>query len=450
MWHWVAQNKEWLFSGAGITLLVILWGIVKKLSAKGKPVVSPLPEFSPTGNGVTAQRLNINVSPNISPVISPIISPTQSNTQAHAESIRPSAQAGPDIKAVNFKAMFAHGLGEGKSCFVISFRNDGLRDATNVMAHIGYAAGSGQRMLVDYGRWIEHEYPVPDHLVEKIDWERMGGMQPQPTINIRRGHTKNLIVGVTDDGKNFAVTDMAPATNYTEFCLQTVGEITPGEWKMIITLNADNYRSEYTFIVSVGSNGTMLATPRNEAAAPKSEKDQGILPNVGSLRPELATIVLDERTDVWSKANGEGLPAVVLPFSNEPQPRKRTLPVESLKARLTYYQRDRIEEFKRIDSGCWLNEPYRSIHLEVSGIVYLIAAVQIEGHTGTVANPRYSAARYSEDLTSVDHLPVGIYDLKVALTGGDYGEYAETYWFRLEVGDQLNAERAQPGPTRKQ
>jgi hypothetical protein len=34
MWHWVAQNKEWLFSGVGITLLLILWGVVNKLSAK--------------------------------------------------------------------------------------------------------------------------------------------------------------------------------------------------------------------------------------------------------------------------------------------------------------------------------------------------------------------------------------------------------------------------------
>jgi hypothetical protein len=91
---------------------------------------------------------------------------------------------------------------------------------------------------------------------------------------------------------------------------------------------------------------------------PRNKQDDGTLPNVGSLRPEVTTIVLDEESDVWSKGNGDGLLAVLLPFSNEPQPGKNTLAVESLKARLTYYQRDRVEEFKRIDSGCWLNEAF--------------------------------------------------------------------------------------------
>jgi hypothetical protein len=299
-------------------------------------------------------------------------------------------------------------------------------------------------MLVDYGRWIETEYAVPAYLVGKIDWERMGGMHPQPTIDIRRGHTKNLIVALTDHGKNFAVTDMAPATNYTDFCLQTVGEITPGEWKMIITLSADNYRSEYTFTLTVGNDGSVLAVPYEQGKAPKRRQDEGIPPNVGSLRPEVTTIVLDEESDVWSRGNGEGLLAVLLPFSNEPQPGKKTLPLKSLKARVTYYQRDRVEEFKRIDSGCWLNEAYNSIYLEVGGVVYLIAAVRSEGHTLAVANPRHSAARYSEDRTSGVHLPAGTYELNVGLTSGDYGEFAETYYFRLEVGDQLKAQRLNP------
>jgi hypothetical protein len=70
--------------------------------------------------------------------------------------------------------------------------------------------------------------------------------------------------------------------------------------------------------------------------------------------------------------------------------------------------------------------------------------VQGEGHTLAVANPRHSAARYSEDRTSGVPLPAGIYELKVNLTSGDYGEFAETYCFRLEVGDQLKAVRLNP------
>jgi hypothetical protein len=444
MGSWVWQNKEWLFSGAGITVLVIVWWLVRRLFARGKPSMGLVPGSSSASNVAAAQGVNISVSPNVSPVISPIMSPTESKAQARAESTPPNAPATPDIRAVNFKAIFAQALAGGKSCFVVSFRNDGLGDATKVMANIGYAGSSGQRMLVDYGRWIETEYAVPASLVGKIDWERMGGMHPQPTIDIPRGHTKNLIVALTDDGKNFAVTDMAPATNYTDFCLQTVGEIRPGEWRMIIALSADNYRSEHTFVVTVGTDGSMLPVPYEEVKAPEKGQDGGILPNVGSLRPELATIVLDEDSDVWSKGNGEGFPAVLLPFSNDPQPRKKTLAVRCLKARLTYYQPDRVEEFRRIDSGCWLSEAYNSVYLGVGDIVYLIAAVQIKGQTYAVANPRHSSARYSEDHTSGDHLPAGIYELKVGLTSGDYGEFAQSYCFRLEVGDQLKAVRLDP------
>jgi hypothetical protein len=418
---------------------------VRRLFARGRRGVGPVPVSSSASKVVAAQGVNISVSPNISPVISPIISPTETEAQARAESIPPNAPATPDIRAVNFKAIFAQDLAGGKSCFVVSFRNDGFGDATKVVANIGYAGSSGQRMLVDYGRWIETEYAVPAYLVVKIDWERMGGMHPQPTIDIRRGHTKNLIVALTDDGKNFAVTDMAPATNYTDFRLQTVGEITPGEWKMIVTLNAESYRREYAFILTVGSDGSMLPAPYEEAEATDNRQDGGILPNVGCLRPELMTVVLDEDSDVWLRGNGKGLPAVVLPFSNEPQRGGKTLPVESLRARLTYYRLDRVEEFKRIDSGCWLGEAYRSIHLGVGEIVYLIAAVQTEGHTFAVANPRHTAARYSEEVTFPEHLPSGIYELKVNLTSGDYGELAETYWFQIEVGDQLRAKRISPG-----
>jgi hypothetical protein len=263
MWHWVAQNKEWLFSGAGITLLVVLLWFVKKLLRTDKPAAGTVRASSSVSNVVTAQGVNINVSPNISPVISPIMSPTGSNA-----------------------------------------------------------------------------YEVAQRALKR--------------------------------------------------------------------------------------------------------QDERILSNVGCLRPEVTTVLVDEESDVWSKGSGEGLLAVLLPFSNEPQPGKKTLSVQSLKARLTYYQRDRVEEFKRIDSGCWLKEAYNSIYLDVGGIVYLIAAVQGEGYTFAVANPRYSAARYSQDRTSGEHLPAGIYELKVGLTSGDYGELAETYWFRLEVGDQLKAVRLNP------
>jgi hypothetical protein len=113
------------------------------------------------------------------------------------------SQALPDIKPATYKAVFAQGLGTGKSCFVISFRNNGWADATNVIAHIAYSSqSSSQKFIVDYGGWIEH----------------------RPIMNIFRGHTNNLIIAVTESGKNFAVNDIGPATNYTRFELVEVSK----------------------------------------------------------------------------------------------------------------------------------------------------------------------------------------------------------------------------------
>lgn len=197
-------------------------------------------------------------------------------------------------------------------------------------------------------------------------------------------------------------------------------------------------------IASGISPGTRPSQPG--AQTPRNEQDDAVRPNIGCLRPQLMTVVYDEESDVWSR--GAVFPALVLPFSNDAQRGRKTRPVGDLKARLTYYQCDAIEEFLRIDSGCWVGEAYRSIGLGVGEIVYLIAAIQLDGRAGAVANPRYSAARYSEDQTSVDYLPSGRYDLKVSLTGGDYGDYTGEYWFTLEVGDRLGAERAQSRPAK--
>ncbi len=194
----------------------------------------------------------------------------------------------------------------------------------------------------------------------------------------------------------------------------------------------------------------------DEQAPARSREITGrgeILPNVGSLRPEIRHITHDDESDVWLRNNltegemGDFL-AALLPFSNDPQPGKKTLPIEGLRARMTYYRGDEVHEFKRVDSGCWLGEAYRFIELEVGGIVYLIAAIVVNGHGGFIENPRYLLARYDKDSTSVDHLPNGRYELKVALMGGAHGEYSEEYWFELEVGEELKCKRINPFPVR--
>lgn len=309
----------------------------------------------------------------------------------------------------------------GVSSFVLSFRNDGWADATGVVANIGYIGSSGQRILVDHGGWVEH----------------------LPIVDIPRGRTLNLIISLTEDGRNFAVTDTGAATNFTDSRLSAVGEIAPGQWKVAATLSADNFRKTYPFDMAVAGDGSMTCVPetgtrRDDKAHKPYEK---IEPNVGSLRPVVMTITYDEGSDVWSRRNGGGFPAVLLPFSNEAQRKKRTAPVCGLRARVTYFAGNKVEEFRRIDSGCWISEAYRCVDLEVGGIVYLVAAIRINGQTVTLANPRHSVDRYAEDHTIVDFLPDGSYELKVNLTAGEHGEYTETYWFRLDIGEQLEARR---------
>jgi hypothetical protein len=49
MWHWPGQNKEWLFSGAGIPILAVLVWFIKKefLWIKPLAVSSSLPPLLP-------------------------------------------------------------------------------------------------------------------------------------------------------------------------------------------------------------------------------------------------------------------------------------------------------------------------------------------------------------------------------------------------------------------
>src|SRR6266571_1033704 len=126
MWRWLAQNKQWLFSGAAISIIAVVLSLLKKLVQKDKTATTPAALVG--SNSATRTQLSINVSPTISPVISPTVSPSQSSVQtATARDVQnPATHPTPDVKAVNFKAVFARGMGPaGKNCFVVSFRNDG-------------------------------------------------------------------------------------------------------------------------------------------------------------------------------------------------------------------------------------------------------------------------------------------------------------------------------------
>lgn len=75
MWHWLAQNKQWVFSGAGLTVLAVLWWLAKRLALTARP-------SSPNTNNSITQAPVINVSPtfNVSQAARPV--PSLSTTSS--------------------------------------------------------------------------------------------------------------------------------------------------------------------------------------------------------------------------------------------------------------------------------------------------------------------------------------------------------------------------------
>jgi len=209
------------------------------------------------------------------------------------------------------------------------------------------------------------------------------------------------------------------------------------------------YRKELYDRVTAGlpdepaTKGTRILAVREEAKG-----GEEALPNVGSLHPEVVSVTYDKASDIIKKSNQEeedetSCFAVVLPFSNDPRPGKKTLPLQGLRARITYYKGDQVYEFKRVDSGCWLGDKYEYISLEVGGIAYLVAALSIDGHGAFVEIPRRSLANYNDTML-IDHLPNGRYEVKVSLISGEHGEYSEEYWYQLDIAEQISCKRINP------
>ena len=207
---------------------------------------------------------------------------------------------------------------------------------------------------------------------------------------------------------------------------------------------AKNHQSSTVNITVSPNISPSFTQASSSTSTPREEKRaEEILPNVGHLRPEIWRTILDDESEVWEKSSRmEPWPdeflTVVLPFSNDPQPGRKTLRLDGLKARLTYYKRDSIPEFKRIDAGCWIGEGSPYINLEVGGIVYLIAAILRNERTNVLENLRRG---FDQGSISPDGIPNSTYELKVTLMAGSHGEYSEKYWFELEVGEQLKCKR---------
>lgn len=439
MLKWLAQNKEWLFSGAGLTVLgVFLWLAKKFLSSRRQNLAAP-------ANAVTQAHI-ITVSPtfNLSSQESSSPEPTKLPIIPPAA---PTARPNLKIEATKVGKIYLQGdiwtLAPGERSRETPFRGLFV-DVANV------PTGSGNIKAVK----VKAALTIQSRSYSPLPWleEYTNAVRLEPagrkTIVLAVGHDRpmgswHFVLNHRDNRNSLNEPSRMDWTN-----LAPIPSDLPLE---ILLVDVDSgelaAKFEYLWTFDANLNWPILKTHNSEGReTAQKEKDDAILPNIGCLRPELTTVTYNEASDVWSKGNGEGFPAAVVPFSNEPRPPKKTAAVDGLRARLTYYKRDGIEEFKRVDSGCWLGEAYRYADLEVGGIVYVIAALQLDRHGGVVANPRYSAARYSEDHSVVDPLPDGNYELKVDLTAGDHGEYAETYWFQLEVGEQLKIQRLNQRP----
>jgi hypothetical protein len=143
----------------------------------------------------------------------------------------------PELNFATFSADLAPAP-TNKNVFLLHVRNDATSPhatAKDVIAHIGYRAQNGHGMNVDYGTWME----------------------TSNSLSIRRGETKRLVIALTDGGKNFAINFTGPRTNFTSSCLAPAGEITSGQWMMVVRINAEDYEKVGYFLLTVENNGAV-------------------------------------------------------------------------------------------------------------------------------------------------------------------------------------------------
>src|SRR5229473_2517698 len=91
MWGWVVQNKEWVFSGAGLTALGVLWWLITKFWPKREiaaPAITQAPSTSIAPSIVMNPTINIDsrapepakpVTPSVPTLVAPKAKPNLCN-----------------------------------------------------------------------------------------------------------------------------------------------------------------------------------------------------------------------------------------------------------------------------------------------------------------------------------------------------------------------------------
>ncbi len=157
-----------------------------------------------------------------------------------SEGLTPSVDPLPELTASTFSVDLNPAI--QKNIFLLHVRNGAtspLATARNVVANIRYKRKDGHAVWVDYGAWME-----------------------RGTItNIERDQTKNLVVALTDNGKNYAANWTGPRTKFIDPDLVPIGELTPGRWMMVVTINAEHYERIFRFLLTIKRNGVIQCTP---------------------------------------------------------------------------------------------------------------------------------------------------------------------------------------------
>jgi hypothetical protein len=172
---------------------------------------------------------------------------------------------------------------------------------------------------------------------------------------------------------------------------------------------------------------------RHRSAPHQNITPQKARPNIVQTVIREINLTHDEQTDEWGAADDSfdgTVLAVAIRFTNEA--RIGTSNVGAFVRATLIYRNEADEERERI-SGCWLNEAYAATEFHVEGIRDLIAAFAgAASQLYAVANPRTTAARYSEDVTQVRELPgLQTGTLEVRLIDADSGEVLYTNHFTV-------------------
>jgi hypothetical protein len=154
--------------------------------------------------------------------------------------------------------------------------------------------------------------------------------------------------------------------------------------------------------------------------------------NLVTLRSFQRKISRDE-SDTWR--DGEGVPAAIATFRNDPIQGMNVARVDGLRAQITFNDHDG-GEVARVNNGCWLGNPFNHTSLGVGSTKELIIAVVPDPATpATIENTRSNAANYEFEGTELKPLSPQIYDVNVRLIGTirEEGDVVADFRFTLDL-----------------